>query len=120
MEDKNQEVTTDGEKHETNTGMAIVAYLLFFVPLLTDSKDDPFVKFHVKQSLTILSLAVALYVLRIFLFYIPFLGIALIFIYPLISLGLFALIVIGIYNALNSKMKELPLIGKYADKLFKF
>jgi len=38
---------------EKNTGMAIVAYILFFIPLLTDAKKDPFVKYHVKQGLVI-------------------------------------------------------------------
>ena len=36
-----------------NTGMAVLAYILFFIPLLTDAKNDPFVKFHVKQGLVL-------------------------------------------------------------------
>ena len=36
-----------------NTGMAIVALIIFFVPLLTDAKKDPFVKFYVKQGLVL-------------------------------------------------------------------
>ncbi|MBP6855591.1 MAG: hypothetical protein KBC26_01280 [Candidatus Pacebacteria bacterium] len=36
------------EEHKKNIAMAIVAYILFFIPLLTDAKNDPFVKYHVK------------------------------------------------------------------------
>ncbi|NIR47464.1 hypothetical protein GWO43_04305, partial [candidate division KSB1 bacterium] len=36
-----------------NTAMAIIAYIIFFVPLLTDARDDPFVKYHVKQGLVL-------------------------------------------------------------------
>jgi len=33
--------------------MAILAYILFFIPLLTDSKNDPYVKYHIKQGLVL-------------------------------------------------------------------
>lgn len=36
-----------------NIGMAIVAYIIFFIPLLTEAKKDPFVKYHVKQGLVL-------------------------------------------------------------------
>lgn len=48
------------EQHHNNTGdgnlMAIFAYLGIFiiVPFLTDSKNNPFVKFHLKQGLALL------------------------------------------------------------------
>jgi uncharacterized membrane protein len=43
--------------------MAIVAYILFFVPLLTESKNDPFVKYHVKQALGLFICGVIVFVL---------------------------------------------------------
>lgn len=47
--DKNpREKVHTGAKKEKNIGMAVVAYILFFIPLLTDAKNDPFVKYHVK------------------------------------------------------------------------
>jgi uncharacterized membrane protein len=119
MPEKTQEENKE-EKHEDNVGMAVVAYFLFFVPLLTESKNDPFVKFHVKQSLVVLSLSIGFYILRIFLGYIPLIGRLLYIVYPILSLGIFVLFIIGIINALNSNMKELPYVGKYAEKWFKF
>ncbi len=109
-ESKQEQSTTTAPKH--NTLMAVLAYILFFIPLLTDSKDDPFVKFHVKQGLVLfIAYLVAAIVMRL-----PVIGWIL-----MIPLNIFLFIVwlIGILNALGGKQKELPLIGKYASE-FKF
>ncbi|HOV97522.1 MAG TPA: hypothetical protein PLW49_00690 [bacterium] len=116
LEEKEKPTESESKSDEENVGMAVVAYLFFFIPLLTDSKDDPFVKFHVKQSLLIVCFSLALYILR----YIPVIGRAIYVISPLISLAEFAFIIIGIINALNRKKKELPWIGQFAEKWFKF
>jgi uncharacterized membrane protein len=106
----------DEQKTSTgkNTGMAVVAYILFFVPLLTEAKDDPFVKFHVKQGLTLLIASIALQVVGAV---IPVLGWFLVI--PLASIATLVLFVIGIMHAINGEEKELPLIGKFASN-FKF
>ncbi len=112
MEEKPKEKTN----HEENVGMAVIAYFLFFVPLLTDSKEDPFVKFHVKQGLLIFSISMGFYILRFF----PLVGRLFWIIYPFATFALFALFIIGILNAINGQKRELPIIGKYAEKWFKF
>lgn len=106
----------DEEKKSTgkNTGMAVVAYILFFVPLLTDAKDDPFVKFHVKQGLVLLIASIALQVVGAV---VPVIGWFLIL--PLAGLATLVLFVIGILHAVNGEEKELPVIGQFA-KNFKF
>lgn len=91
-----------------NTGMAAIAYVIFFLPLLTDSKNDPFVKFHVKQGLVLL----VAWVVNMVVGMIPILGWIL---FPLVGILLFVLFIIGILNALGGKEKELPLIGKLAS-----
>jgi len=93
---------------EKNTGMAMVAYIVFFIPLLTESKDDPFVKFHIKQGLTLFVAWIAMG----FASMIPLIGWTLA---PFLSLAMLALMVIGIMNASKGEKKPLPLIGKYAD-----
>ena len=95
-----------------NTTMAAIAYILFFVPLLTDAKDDPFVKFHVKQGLLLLILSIFTSILG----RIPIIGI----IGWVLGLGLFVLWVIGIMNALNGNMTPVPLVGQYAEEYLKF
>src|SRR4030043_2128668 len=100
------------QKKEKNTGMVILAYVLFFIPLLTDAKNDPFVKYHVKQGL-ILFIG---YVIEMFVGTIPFFGWI---ITPLLGVILFILFIIGIMNAINGKKKPLPVIGRFAEN-FKF
>ncbi|MEK9155917.1 MAG: DUF4870 domain-containing protein [Patescibacteria group bacterium] len=97
-----------------NIGMAVIAYIIFFLPLLTDAKDDPFVKFHVKQGLTLLIFSILVSVLGSV---IPVLGWFIIA--PIGSLIALILFILGIVNALNGKEQPLPLIGQYAEN-FKF
>jgi len=101
---------------EKNTGMAIVAYILFFIPLLTDAKKDPFVKFHVKQGLIIFIGWFVIGIIDYILSFIPFIGWM---IARLLNVLLFILMVIGIMNAAKGEQKPLPVIGKFAEK-FKF
>lgn len=96
------------EPKENNVGMAIVAYIIFFIPLLTDSKDDPFVKFHVKQGLVLFLAWVAVAMLS----YVPII----MFFAWILNLGLLALMVIGIMNAVGGKKTPLPLVGHFAEK----
>ena len=84
------------EKHKT---MAILAWFIFFIPLLTDAKDSKYAKFHANQSL----LVTLLYLIAGFT---SFLLIGFL-IYP-VALVLW---VIGILSAVNGEMKRLPLIG---------
>ena len=97
---------TAAPKH--NTLMAVVAYILFFVPLLTEAKNDPFVKFHVKQGLVLFIACVAS---AIFI-RLPIIG--WILMVPL-NVFLFVIWIMGILNALSGKQKHLPLIGEYGD-----
>lgn len=100
---------------QKNTGMAIVAYIIFFIPLLVDgAKNDPFVKFHVKQGLVLLLLCIAVSILGSI---IPFIGWFIIA--PLGSIFALVLFIMGIINAANGVEKPLPLIGAIADN-FKF
>lgn len=98
-----------------NTAMAVIAYILFFVPLLTgDAKKDAFVKFHTKQGLVLFLLVVLLNVIDWiipFYFWWTFNWI--------LSLGTLVLLIVGISNAASGKQKPLPLVGGFAD-VFKF
>lgn len=106
--------TGEGRKPGKNTFMAVVAYILFFVPLLTEAKNDPFVKFHVKQGLVLLLTSIAVGILGAILPYGLWLAVGWI-----LNLGILVLLVIGIINAVNGKEEKLPVIGQFADK-FKF
>jgi uncharacterized membrane protein len=100
-----------------NTSMAALAYVIFFIPLLTDAKDDPFVKYHVKQGLLLLILGIALSIVNSILLRIPFIGWIISFV---LGVGMFALWLMGLMNALNGKQEPVPLVGQYAEEFFKF
>jgi len=109
---------------EQNKGMAILAYILFFIPLLAGThKTSNFVKYHTNQGIILVIFYIAFAIVTSILFAI-LMGIAaatlavglmlavptifgLLWILPLI------LVVIGIVNAATGKMKPLPIIGKF-------
>lgn len=105
---------------QKNIGMAVVAYILFFIPLLTDAKKDPFVKFHVKQGLVLFIGWVVVWILNRALVYYLFWSLYWILnLVWLLDLGLLILTIVGIVNALNEKQEPLPLLGKLGAS-FKF
>lgn len=92
-----------------NTLMGILAYLgpLVIVSFFI-AKDDPFVKFHIKQGLVLFVVEVAMWFLgSIF----PPLWIIL----WLVNLVVLVFVIIGIMNVFHGQEKELPIIGKYSS-----
>lgn len=100
---------------EVNVTMAVLAYIIFLIPLLTEAKDDPFVKFHIKQGIMLVIFAVVTYTLSVV---IPVLGWFILG--PVTTIMTVVFAIMGILNAVNKQQKELPLIGKYAEKYLKF
>jgi len=99
-----QTETTTSDDVEKNKGMAILAYILFFIPMLTEAKDSKFAMFHANQSLIILIAGFVLTVINI----IPFLGQI---VWIIGEIALFVFWIMGIINASKGEMKELPLFG---------
>ena len=105
---------------EDNKIMGILAYLgiLVLVPILA-AKDSPFARFHANQGLVLLIAAiVAGFVVGIFnaILVVVSLGLAALLgglLSAAVGIGSVVLIIIGIINAANGEMKELPIIGKY-------
>ncbi len=106
-----------------NKGMAILAYLgiLIIIPFLTEAKNDPFVKFHIKQGIGLIIFWLIVWALSfVFETFMVFVGIPLLgligLIFPLLYLASFILMVVGIANAVSGKMKELPLVGSWGNR----
>jgi uncharacterized membrane protein len=108
----------DPQDVAANKGMAILSYILFFVPLIAGAhKTSPFVRFHANQG-TVLFIAALIYsvalaiILSVLLFIIPW---PLLSVYSLVSnllhLVPLALMIIGVINAANGTLKQLPVIG---------
>lgn len=93
-------------KAETNKWICVVAYFIFFIPLLVDGQNEKY-KFHANQGLNLLLLAIAVNVLGTL---IPVLGWFIIL--PIGGIFCLVLGIMGILNAINEEMKALPIIGK--------
>jgi uncharacterized membrane protein len=113
--DKKSEMSskTSGDAATKNVTMGILSYIgpLVIVSYIT-AKDDPFVKFHIKQGLV-------LFVLEIIVWFVGTMFLSLWMLLNLVNIAVFVLAVIGIVNAAQGKENKLPLIGDFA-KHFKF
>ena len=102
--------------HETDaktnrTIMGILAYLgiLIIIPFLL-AKDDPFVKFHIRQGLVLLVINIVAWVLVSVSWQLwP--------LFQLVNLGVLVLVIIGIVNVVQHKESELPLVGSFARNI---
>ena len=101
----------DAADIQKNKTMAMLAYLIFFLPLLTDAKDSPFAKYHANQGLLLLITAIVLNIITYILGFIPILGWI---VQVVVSLAILALFIMGLINANNGKKEPLPVIGTLA------
>jgi uncharacterized membrane protein len=95
----------DPQDVEKNKVMAILAYIIFFIPLIA-ARESRFAMFHANQGLVLFLAAV---VINIVGGIIPFIGWFLILPFGWIAVLVFA--IIGIINASKGETKPLPLIG---------
>ena len=94
---------------QNKTLMAVLAYIgPFIIISYLTSKDDPFVKFHIKQGLVLFVIEVATWFIMSMLWQLWFL-------IEIINFGVFVLAIIGIINASQGKQQELPVVGKYSS-----
>ena len=110
---------------QDNKVMAIIAYILFFIPLLTgDYKKSPFVKYHTNQGTVLFLASLAFGIVYGILFAIlSAIFVATLFVGGLVIFGVITTIlsllwlipaifcILGIINAAGGNMKPLPLIG---------
>jgi uncharacterized membrane protein len=105
MKEPNRSVVQpDPRDVQANKVMAILAYIIFFIPLLA-ARDSRFAMYHANQGLLLFLTAVAV---NIVLGIIPVIGWILL---PFANLAILVFVVIGIINAANGENKPLPLFG---------
>ena len=97
--------------------MAVISYIgiLWLIPIITgDYKKSPFVKFHTNQGL-VLSIAEIAWFFVSMIIGLIMRGFFLSMLWGLVGFavgaGFFVLMILGIINAVNGRMKPLPLIG---------
>ena len=112
-----EQAPTQTPRSKKSIHMAMIAYPIFFIPLLSKERDDPFVKFHTHQGI---GLFVIVFILQ---FILPFIMILFYPIYMIVMLLLqitaITLAVIGMKNAYHGLMKPLPYIGEPIESFFK-
>lgn len=105
MDNQQPNVQFTKEDIDKNKGMAILAYIIFLIPLLA-AKESNFAKFHTNQGLV---LFIAGVILNIISQVVP--GIIYFILLPLANLALLVLAILGIVSAAKGEAKPLPLIG---------
>ncbi|OGI64136.1 hypothetical protein A2914_00315 [Candidatus Nomurabacteria bacterium RIFCSPLOWO2_01_FULL_41_21] len=103
-------VKTPGHTHKMLFGILSYLGILVLVSLIV-KKDDPFVKFHIKQGLVLFVISIIIWVLSSTL---SGFGSSLFMLYKILNLGILILSIVGIVNVVQNKMKELPLVGGLA------
>ncbi|MEK3911623.1 DUF4870 domain-containing protein [Paenibacillus sp. FSL H7-0331] len=101
-----EQLPVDPADAAENKVIGIVAYIIFFLPLIV-AKQSRFAMYHANQGLLLLLVCIAC---NLVLGAIPFLNLILV---PIANLGALVLTILGIINAANGQIKPLPLIGKY-------
>lgn len=87
-------------ENSNDKGMAILAYILFFIPMIVSNNRSAFLNFHINQGFNVFVFGMIISVLS---WFIPFVG--------LLSWATLIFIIIGIIGASKGEMKPLPIIG---------
>lgn len=118
MDTKDQTTDYTQEDIERNKGITVLSYLgfLVLVPLLA-AKESKFARFHSNQGLILLlagvAFGIAYSILSSVLLAISWRLFFLLRIVQLMWIPFTVLAIIGIFNVVNGKAKELPLIGHF-------
>lgn len=116
--DSHHHETPDAKDVEENKAIAVLSYIwiLWIVPFLT-KKESKFAQFHAKQGLVLFVAEVVISVV-VQVIAVLTLGVGVV-LFPLLALGSLILSIMGILNAWNGKMQDLPVVGNFAHKFFK-
>jgi uncharacterized membrane protein len=101
--------------------MGILAYIIFLVPLLA-ARDKKFAMFHTEQALVLLIAWIVIYIGFIILTIIlravsTALSCGISILSILIWVAFLVFWIMGLINAAQGKLKVLPFIGQYGEKL---
>ena len=103
------EVSQEGKKIATISYITVIGLIIAFV--MNNDKKDPFASYHIRQ---VVGLAVSGLVMGV-VGMVPILG------WLVVLLGSFVLLymwIMGLINAINGRLKPVPLLGKQYAKWF--
>ncbi len=104
---------SDNSDHKLFAILGYILPFLFFLPLLNEkSKHNEFARFHANQQLILLIIGMIVYFFINTFLFMTF-GYAGYMFSSLLNLAIFVLVVLGVINASQEKMVELPLVGGF-------
>lgn len=116
MEETTQNPTATSEEGFSGKTIGIIAYLTligFVIAfVLNKDKNYPFATYHIKQALGLMLCGLAIFIVGM----VPILGWIISF---LGSICLLILWIMGLLNAINNKVKPIPVLGTKFEEWFK-
>ena len=107
MTDEQNKYNITPEEIQSGKGMAAISYILFWLPLVIEEhRKNKFVMFHTSQSIV---LVIASVICGIIAFITCGIG-------SILFIPILVFEIMGIINASQGAVKELPLIGQFAEK----
>ena len=98
--------------------IAAATYLVFFLPRILGEREDQLLRYHMKQALGLLIVALALQgAMTIVLYWFPsFYNLRLLMVWAIRAFLIYE-VAVGMQGALRGEQKPLPYIGSRAERL---
>ena len=91
-------------------------WVIALVVLLTDMKENRFMRVHAIQALGYTGAWVVVFIGLSILTALPFLGVAFVFLWPLLYLAWFVIAVFYAYQAYQGKMFTIPVVSQFTTR----
>lgn len=105
----------DGKTISIISYFSLVGWIIAFV--LYNNSKSKLAAFHIRQSLGLMIVAIALYIIMFIFLFIPVLGWIISILIYICLIGIFVLWVIGLVAAINGQEKPVPVIGKMSQDM---
>jgi len=106
----------DGKTIAIISYLTLIGWIIAFV--MYGNNKSELVIYHLRQTLLLMLVAVAVYIAQTILLFILHIGWFLSVAFMAINIGLLVLWVIGLIGAVNGEEKPMPVIGEKAQQLF--
>lgn len=106
----------DGKTIAIISYLTLIGWIIAFV--MYGNNKSKLVIYHLRQTLLLMLVAVAVYIAQTILLFILHIGWFLSVAFMAINIGLLVLWVIGLIGAVNGEEKPMPVIGEKAQQLF--
>ncbi|MHB1196625.1 MAG: DUF4870 domain-containing protein [Lutibacter sp.] len=118
---QNENNTNTGTQQMDGKSIAIISYLTivgWVIALVMNSNNkSQLAIYHIRQSLFIMLVGIAFYIVQTMLLFIPYLSwLISLLLFP-VGLALFVLWIMGLISAINGEEKPIPIVGEKVQQL---